>query len=103
MDVASRSAWCGPRFWRTLAGLLCLACVSVWPELGAAQQAASAVYVRTDTDQTLVITPRVSVEAPVDDATRLNAAYSADVWSSASIDIRTSASRPVTERRDEIN
>lgn len=103
MDVDSRSAWCGPRFWRTLVGLCCLACVPLWPEIGAAQQAASAVYVRTDTDQTLVITPRVSVEAPVDDATRLNAAYSADVWSSASIDIRTSASRPVTERRDEIN
>lgn len=76
---------------------------SLWPALSFAQQVSSTVYVRTDTDKTTVITPRLSVQAPLDDSTRVDVAYSMDVWSSASIDIRTSASRPVTERRDEIN
>ncbi|HKP59765.1 MAG TPA: DUF3570 domain-containing protein [Polyangiales bacterium] len=80
-----------------------MASAFAWTRGVAAQQAASAVYVRSDTDQTLVITPRVSVQAPIDDSTRVDVAYSADVWSSASVDIRTSASRAVTERRDEIN
>jgi hypothetical protein len=49
-----------------------------------------------------VISPRVRVQAPVSDSTRVDLVYSADVWTSASIDIRASASKPVTERRDEI-
>jgi hypothetical protein len=66
--------------------------------------AGSSVYVRTDTDKTTVIAPRWHVGAPVADRTRVDFVYTADVWTSASIDIRTSASkRPVTEQRDEIN
>lgn len=80
-----------------------LALAWLCPAASFAQQASSTVYVRVDTDKTTVITPRVSVQAPVDDSTRVDVAYSMDVWSSASIDIRTSASRAVTERRDEIN
>ncbi|HKU40267.1 MAG TPA: DUF3570 domain-containing protein, partial [Polyangiales bacterium] len=75
----------------------------LWPVTASAQQAASAVYVRVDTDHTTVVTPRVSVEAPLGDETSVDVAYSMDVWSSASVDIATSASRPVTEKRDEIN
>jgi hypothetical protein len=83
---------------------LCFVVLAVaWPAVSVAQQASSTVYVRADTDRTVVVTPRLSVQAPLDDATRVDVAYSMDVWSSASIDIRTSASRPVTERRDEIN
>lgn len=65
--------------------------------------AGSSVYVRTDSDRTTVIAPRLHVGAPVAEATRVDLVYTADVWTSASIDIRASASKPVTEQRDEIN
>jgi hypothetical protein len=66
--------------------------------------AGTSVYVRADSDQTTVIAPRWHVGAPVADRTRVDIVYTADVWTSASIDIRTSASKkPVIEQRDEIN
>jgi hypothetical protein len=73
--------------------------------------ASTTLYVRTDTDQTTVVTPRLHVGTPLSDATRLDLVYTADVWTSASVDIRTSASKrldsqvqqPVTEQRDEID
>jgi hypothetical protein len=65
--------------------------------------AGSSLYVRQDTDRTTVIAPRLHVGAPVTDSTRVDLVYTADVWTSASIDIRSSASKPVTEQRDEIN
>ncbi|HET8935983.1 MAG TPA: DUF3570 domain-containing protein [Polyangiales bacterium] len=68
--------------------------------------AGTSVYVRQDTDKTTVVAPRWHVGAPVADRSRVDLVYTADVWTSASIDIRTSASkptRPVTEQRDEIN
>lgn len=68
-----------------------------------AQEVSSAVYVRTDTDHTTVVTPRVRVGGDVGSATRVDATYSADIWTSASIDIATSASKAVTEQRDEID
>jgi hypothetical protein len=68
-----------------------------------AQEASTTLYVRTDSDHTTVITPRLHVAAPVDDSTRLDLVYTADVWTSASIDIRASASKVITERRDEIH
>jgi hypothetical protein len=64
--------------------------------------AGSAVYVRQDSDHTTVIAPRLHVGAPVDDATRVDLVYTTDIWTSASIDIRASASKPVTEQRDEL-
>lgn len=87
---------------------------------GAAQEAAgttasTAFYVRTDSDQTTVYTPRLRVSAPLAEQTRLDLVYTVDVWTSASIDIRTSASlqlddegeppekRAVTEQRDELD
>jgi hypothetical protein len=68
-----------------------------------AQEASSAVYVRTDTDQTTVISPRLRVGGQVSESTRLDVVYAVDVWTSASIDIRTSASKAITEQRDEID
>ncbi|MEY4581041.1 MAG: hypothetical protein RL701_5744 [Pseudomonadota bacterium] len=88
--------------------------------------AGTSVYARTETADckvdgktqncyTSVIAPRLHVGAPVSDTTRVDLVYTADVWSSASIDIRASASkrltaqgiekdqRPVIEQRDEIN
>lgn len=85
--------------------ILCtLAALGVQTRAHAQVIAGSSIYVRTDTDQTTVIAPRWHVGAPVADRTRVDFVYTADVWTSASIDIRTSASkRPVTEQRDEIN
>jgi hypothetical protein len=65
--------------------------------------AGTSIYVRQDTDRTTVIAPRLHVGAPVDDRTRVDLVYTADVWTSASVDIRASASKPVTEQRDEID
>jgi len=73
--------------------------------------AATALYIRNDSDGTTVITPRLSLGAPLNDTTRVDVVYTVDVWTSASVDIRTSASKrieggqtqPVTEQRDEID
>lgn len=66
-------------------------------------QASASVYVRTDTDQTTVISPRLQARAPITESTSADVVYAVDVWSSASIDIRTSASKAVTEQRDELD
>lgn len=68
-----------------------------------ATTATSALYIRSDSDQTTVVTPRIHLGAPLAEATRLDLVYTVDVWSSASIDIRTAASKRVTEQRDEID
>lgn len=68
-----------------------------------ADSLASSVYVRTDSDKTVVVSPRAHGEKQLGDSTTLDLTYAVDVWTSASIDIRTSASLPVTEQRDEID
>lgn len=86
------------------AGLIACVLTLVWHSAAAAQiMAGTSIYVRQDTDRTTVIAPRWHVGAPVADTTRVDVVYTADVWTSASIDIRASASKPVTEQRDEIN
>jgi hypothetical protein len=65
--------------------------------------ASTSLYVRTDSDHTTVVTPRVRVGTEVADQTRVDLVYTADIWTSASIDIRTSASKAVTEQRDELD
>jgi hypothetical protein len=99
---AHRTAGERPRNARALSTLLCAALASL-PLLVRADALSSAVFVRTDTDHTVVISPRARVEKRVGDATSVDVSYAADVWTSASIDIRASASRPVTEQRDELD
>jgi hypothetical protein len=77
--------------------------------------AATAIYLRTDSDQTTIYTPRLRVSAPLAEETRVDLVYTTDIWTSASVDIRTSASlqvqqdgappikKRVTEQRDEID
>ncbi|HET8935178.1 MAG TPA: DUF3570 domain-containing protein [Polyangiales bacterium] len=72
-------------------------------ERAAAQDVTTSVYVRTDTDHTTVVTPRVRAGSKLGSASRVDLTYSADVWTSASIDIRSSASKAITEQRDELN
>lgn len=98
--------------WLIAGALGCL----VLARSAAAQEAgkvstSSSIYVRTDTDETTVVTPRIELAAPITDETHLDLTYSVDVWTSASVDIRTSASigvdsdtpSKVTEQRDEID
>lgn len=60
--------------------------------------------VRGDTDTTIVVNPSVRARVELFDAdTHVDAEYTADVWTSASIDIRTAATQAVTEQRDELN
>jgi hypothetical protein len=83
--------------------VLVLTCLA-GPGEGRADELATAVYVRTDSDKTVVIAPRLRAQVDVAETTRANAVYAVDVWTSASIDIMTSASQvPVTEQRDEID
>ena len=83
------------------------ACVFVFAVLvgsARADQAAAALYVRTDSDQTTVVSPHVRANKRLGEASSVDVTYAADIWSSASIDIRASASvLPVTEQRDELN
>ncbi|MET0386419.1 MAG: DUF3570 domain-containing protein [Polyangiales bacterium] len=82
----------------------CWVVVVALASAASAQEVANAVYVRSDSNQTVVVAPRVRVQAPVSEATRVSAIYAADVWTSASIDIMASASKkPVTEQRDELD
>jgi hypothetical protein len=66
-------------------------------------EAASAVYVRSDTDRTTVVSPRARVAAVLGDAAELEASHAVDAWSSASVDITTAATGVVRERRHETN
>ncbi|MGB0680086.1 MAG: DUF3570 domain-containing protein [Polyangiales bacterium] len=93
--------WCGG--WRL--GGLGLCAVSLWlvSPPAHADEAGMGVFVRSDSDDTIVVAPRVSVAKVFnDERTRIDAAYSADIWSSASIDIRTAATGTVTEQRDQL-
>lgn len=61
------------------------------------------VFVRTDSDHTVVVSPRIHLNQSVAEDTKVDLTYAADVWTSASVDIRASASLPVTEQRDELD
>lgn len=70
---------------------------------GRADDVLAGVFVRGDTDSTTVISPKAELTAGlIDDATTVSVGYAADIWTSASIDIRTAATQPVSEQRDEL-
>lgn len=64
--------------------------------------ASSAVYLREDSDRTTVWSPHVRVSGVVAEAVQLETTYAMDAWTSASIDIRSSATLSVHEIRHEI-
>ena len=83
--------------------LLAIGC-ALWASTVHADELSSAVYLRTDSDDTLVVAPRLHALFALEETTNLDFTYAVDVWTSASIDIMTSASKvPVTEQRDEID
>jgi len=62
------------------------------------------LFVRGDSDQTTVVSPHASVGTRFnEDRTQVDVGYMADIWTSASIDIRTAATKPVTEQRDQLD
>ena len=81
-----------------------LLCLLLAASIARADDAAAALYVRNDSDKTTVISPRVRANKTLGEATNVDVTYAADIWTSASVDIRASASvRPVTEQRDEVD
>lgn len=69
-----------------------------------AVETSASLYIRGDTDRTTVVSPRARVRAPLGTpATHVELVYAVDVWTSASIDVRTAASDKVTEQRDEVS
>ncbi|MEM9191399.1 MAG: DUF3570 domain-containing protein [Myxococcota bacterium] len=111
MIALRRSASLGPRFSRsrflraagTLVRCLLIGLVGGPASSVDANDIAAGIYVRTDTDGTTVVTPSASAEVGIiDDRTAVNIGYAADIWTSASIDIRTAATRRITEQRDEL-
>lgn len=78
-------------------------CPRVHAQDAATTTASTSVYVRSDTDETTVITPSANLSAAVTENTRVDLMYMVDVWSSASVDIVAAASKNVTEQRSEID
>lgn len=64
--------------------------------------ASSTVYVRSDTDATTIVSPTVKVAGKLDKAT-LDATYSVDAWTGASVDVVTAATKAIHERRNEVD
>jgi hypothetical protein len=87
---------------RVLALLCCVSPLGLAP-IARADEVGTALYVRTDSDKTTVVSPRVRGKLHVQEETSVEVIYTVDVWSSASIDIRTAASKMVVEQRDEID
>lgn len=68
-----------------------------------ADSLSAAVFVRADSDHTLVVSPRAHLERRLNQATQLDLVYAADIWTSASVDVRSAATMAVTEQRDELD
>lgn len=64
--------------------------------------AASSVYVRSDTDATTIVAPTVRVAGAVADTT-VGVTYSIDAWTGASVDVVTAATTAIREKRNEID
>jgi len=60
-----------------------------------------ATYVRADDDDTVVVTPSLRGGVTLGDRVELGASYGVDVWTGASIDVRTAATRRIREARHE--
>jgi hypothetical protein len=71
--------------------------------LGRLSEASAGLYVRNDTDQTTIVSPHAHATGRLNDAVDVEAGYTMDSWTSASIDIRTAATRAVHELRHELD
>jgi Protein of unknown function (DUF3570) len=66
-------------------------------------EASSSLYVRSDTNKTTVVSPRVRAAALIDDTLALDVSETVDAWTGASVDIVTAATGTVREKRYETN
>lgn len=80
--------------------LLGLACARPLPTTS---EASTAVYVRSDTNATSIVTPRVAASTTIDERATIAAAYTVDAWTAASVDITTAATKPVSEVRHQLD
>lgn len=63
----------------------------------------SALYVRADTDSTTVWAPRVHAAGKLGDSAGVDATYTVDTWTGASIDVVTAATEAIHEVRHELS
>lgn len=79
--------------------------IAVVASCGAAHErevrAASTFYVRTDSDDTTVLSPSVTASGQATEQTALSASYTVDAWTGASIDVVSAATKAISERRNE--
>ena len=85
---------------RYRAGLLLV--VSCGGHVAKVTDAASSVYVRSDTDATTIVAPTVRLAGAVDHTT-MAATYSIDAWTGASVDVVTAATKAIHEKRNEVD
>ena len=81
--------------------LVCFTALLAVPAVAAANEGTAGVFIQGDSDATIVVSPRAAVQVDIEEETQVTASYMADVWTSASIDIRTAATRPVGTRAEE--
>ena len=79
--------------------LLLIGCAPVGETVTRASQA---LYIRNDTDRTTVVSPHSQLAAQVGEELELDASYTVDVWTGASIDVRTAATAAIHETRHEL-
>lgn len=82
--------------------LTCLA-LTATTALAADVAVASKVQIYADDDRTVVVSPHVTATGTLSTKTSLSATYTEDVVSSASLDVRTTASPRIYDRRQEVD
>lgn len=88
---------------RAAAGALVLAAMTGCKRRPSGEvEAAQAVYVRTDSDATTIVSPRTKVTGTIDGAFTVEGAYSVDIWTGASVDVITAGTPAIHEQRHEI-
>ena len=88
---------------KSLAVFVAVAVLAMAPPDDPKFEGTASLYVRADTDKTTVVSPRARINTQVgDERSHLDLVYAIDVWTSASVDIRTAATEPVREQRDEV-
>ncbi|MFV8749654.1 DUF3570 domain-containing protein [Nannocystaceae bacterium ST9] len=91
-----------PRWPGALALLGCLGLVQCGRSVGGTVEASSAVYVRTDSNATRIVSPRFTAAGVVGERLAIDAAYTIDAWTGASVDVVTAATPAIRETRHEL-
>ncbi len=86
--------------WLTKSCLLWIAACASGPV--GIQTASTALYARSDSNATTVLSPRVRAATTLGESAGLEATYSLDSWTGASVDVVSAATDAVTEVRQEV-